>query len=196
MHDSQAEHALSWIRLIDPTVKMDSEMVHDLVSDWKPLSLKSISTGVLSMGRQLDRMDRAMKLIADTELRLKNLREEIGISRKAPPDRLPRVSCLCFESDGWISQGRWLPDILDRAAAFDPFHASTQEDVPLNEQKFASGRLDHAIILGETDSHIWPFPQAQTHRIRFASNWLSSSPDVFEAIFEAASLIHDRPDLF
>ncbi len=192
----RSKDALAWIRLIDPDTDTNSEAVRMLSQDWDPVSLKNISTGVLSLGKSLGRMDRAMKLVADLELRLKILRDDIGVSRKAPSDMLQRVCCLRFESGQWVSKGKWIPDILDRAAAFDPVHASSREDIVVDVKMLEAARLDQVICLGPLSPEPPKFTDPKIHHVCQLSNWMSSAPGIFDTIFEAASLIHDRPDLF
>lgn len=179
---------------------------------WNPQTLKDMSTSAFRISSVLGQAQNMMKLMAATELNLFQLRERIGIDRKAPPDAMPRVSAFVIHQGTLISPGKWVPDILDRAACYDPIHALNRHSIGLNPDEIATFRLDFGIILGAVDH--WPrnssdekwddvsilplnaFPKEVRPLdipIKWSRNpqhWIRSSPSVFRAVHEAAELIH------
>ncbi len=96
--------------------------------NWHPQTLKQISTHALALGKASGQPLVMMKWVADIEIKLKLLRDRIGISRKAGNSELVRSTVLVKRPNEWVSLGKWIPDILDRAAAFDPIHATKSSD--------------------------------------------------------------------
>jgi len=188
--------ALAWIRKLDPNIDESRDDVKQVMTLWAPKSLKNISTSVLRIGKRLNLLQEAMVQLAAIENRLRILRNDLGISRKAPSDMLPRATVLVTSGKGWISPGRWIPEVLDRAAIFDPLHATKDEedrDVFVDADRILRARLDHVILLGAEK----PLLKGPTENyVNSPSVWLSSAPAIFDAVFEAASFIHARPDLF
>jgi len=176
---------------------------------WNPQTLKQISTTAFGLSKTLGRIGEMMKLLAEIEVRLFQLREKIGIDRKAPSNLLPRVAAFIVEKNGLIAPGKWIPDILDRAACFDPIHTINRDSVSLQISDLAAFQLDHVILLGNAVN--WPgeedwrqvtlqkidtipqdleFPPAAIHFSKAPACWIRSSPSVFDAVQEAAELIH------
>jgi len=165
-----------------------------------------------------------MNALAAIELRLKNLRHGLGISRSHPESGLLRATVVFplyqYQSHSqvpshieWTSLGRWIPDILDRAAAFDPIHATdhnaAKSDRIVSANELATYSLDHIIVLdlqteaGQTETSKVEMDGLKSealnelaglgftvHESRIPSSWVSSGPDVFNAVFEAAFFIH------
>jgi len=180
---------------------------HTSTNTFSPQSLKKVFVSVLSIGRELGMLEQAMGLLAGQEAALRRLREQIGIERAASIESLPRAIVLVWTGDTWISPGRWVPDILDRAAAFDPLHEVVKDDLGWQEVVLAKkGELDHLFVMGLL-SHEKPpgeairsltkcVPHHLLHEIENPSDWLSPGPQVMRAIFDAASRMHGIPDLF
>jgi hypothetical protein len=159
--------------------------------EWNPQTLKQISTHVLALGKASGQAMAAMRVLAEIEVSLKRLRDRIGIARNAPPDVLTRVTALMSMDSGdgatWVSPGKWVPDIIDRAAGFDPLHANHSGDRVVSASELISYRLDHIILL---DNAPFSFDGVPVHRVQTPGNWLGSGPGVFDAIFEAAFILH------
>lgn len=176
-------------------------------STFSPQSLKKVFVSVLSIGRERGLLEQAMGLLAGQEAALRQLREQIGIERAASIESLPRAIVLAWTGDAWMSPGRWVPDILDRAAAFDPLHEVVTDDLGWQEVAFAEiGAVEHLFVMNlhpdetPTATSIQAlakrFPDGRIHEIDNALDWLSPGPGVMRAIFDAASRIHGVPDLF
>ncbi|MDA1027469.1 MAG: hypothetical protein O3B41_00225 [Bacteroidetes bacterium] len=195
------------------------------VYNWNPQTLKQICSQAMALGVASGHPNAVMKLLADNEIKLGRLRDRIGIDRKASPQHLIRATTLVLRQDSWISPGRWVPDILDRAAVFDPIHsspksvsgtslsansthspASSDRIVGVSDLQF--GDLQHLILLlspsdkpetseitkRKTRELISDFPSVHVHLSQMPEKWLSSGPGVFDAVFEAAFLIHGIKD--
>ena len=190
--------------------------------EWKPETLKQISVLVLRLGKETASMQAVMKRLGDIELRLKKLRVGIGLARDHPTEDLPRVVVLRVMTKGgiagdtklwkWTRLGRWIPDVLDRAGAFDPFQESTPQDLDVTLEELKALRLDHIILVDDgwatpkgrnqdedraSLSQSEPFlyltshlPHVRVHPCANTRAWLGSGPDVFNAVFEAAFLCH------
>lgn len=134
------------------------------IHNWNPQSLKQIFSQAMALGVASGHPNAAMKLLADNEIRFSRLRDLIGIDRKAAPQDLIRATTLHLRKNEWISPGRWIPDILDRAAAFDPIHwapksvseasSSTNlahspgsNDRVVSVSDLQAGNLEHLILL-------------------------------------------------
>jgi len=212
--------AISWVQAIgissDDLIRLAADLNVDghpaALLDWDPQTLKQISTSALRLSKLLGLTGPMMKKLAELEVSLFQLREKIGIDRKAPPGALPRVSALLLVQNRLLAPGKWVSDVLDRAACFDPIHATTRDSVFVTPSEIAAFRLDHIVIIGACDA--WS-SEAQTgewqhllvqkaieiptallpdgipiHTSTGPTNWLRSAPDVFHAVHEAAELIH------
>ena len=174
-----------WLRLIGASGHQEA-----LAVEWNPDTLKKIGMGVLSLGSKTQCLPAAMQQVADVEARLSQLRNDLGISRNAPADVLPRVLVVTEVEGRLLAPGRWIPDLLDRAACFDPVHASSRESFWLSERDLAAARLDHLIVLrGQRPT----LKEVSFHESQIPDKWVSSGPSVFDAIFETASLIFGYP---
>lgn len=80
----------------------------------QPQTLKEILDEALRLGRVMDRMDRAMNVIADLEAGLKRLRNEIGVDRTTEPESLPSVVCIEWLEPLMVA-GHWTPDVVEMA---------------------------------------------------------------------------------
>jgi hypothetical protein len=191
--------ALSWLKKAGlPSVLLEG------VSTWNPQTLKQISTHALALGRASGQHIRVMKVLADIEIALKRLRDRIGIPRNAPPDVLARATTLIQRENEWISLGKWIPDVLDRAAAFDPIHSSHKTDQVVTLRELRAYQLQHIILLAEpssqssnvvtTEKRLTELRQNDEnctyHTSAIPTQWMSSGPEIFEAVFEAADFIY------
>ena len=194
--------------------------------EWEPSTLKQIGTQALRLGKVSSNLVPVMNALAAIELRLKNLRHGLGISRSHPESGLVRATVISpsYQYEGssqvpshieWTSLGRWIPDILDRAAVFDPIHATDSLHNAANSYRIVSANdlatysLDHVIVLdlqkeaGQTESSKAEMDGLKSealnelaglgftiHESRIPRSWVSSGPDVFNAVFEAAFFIH------
>ena len=199
--------------------------------EWEPSTLKQISTRALLLGKVSSHLVTVMTVLAGIELRLKNLRNGLGISRSHPESgllrstvlvpsfKLGRGSAVASQIE-WTSLGGWIPDLLDRAAAFDPLHSTEKRDRVVSTEELSTYSLDHVILL-DLQSEAGPSKKKKAEMERFNSealnvqalnsealnelvglgcrvhqsgisqSWVSSGPDVFNAVFEAAYFIHE-----
>ncbi|NQV74114.1 hypothetical protein HQ496_13420 [bacterium] len=182
--------------------------------EWEPSTLKQIGTQALRLGKVSSHLVPVMNALAATELRLKNLRNGLGISRSHPESGLLRATVLVpsyqYGANAhvpsrieWTSLGRWISDLLDRAAGFDPIHAGDKSDRVVTAEELATYSLDHVIVLDlQTELHAEMGRLKSealnelaglgltVHESRIPHSWVSSGPDVFNAVFEAAFFIH------
>lgn len=80
----------------------------------QPQTLKEILDEALRLGRVMNRMDPAMKVIANLEARLKRLRNQIGVDRTTDPESLPSVVCIEW-LEPLMAAGHWMPDLVEMA---------------------------------------------------------------------------------
>lgn len=80
----------------------------------QPQMLKEILDEALRLGRVMNRMDPAMKVIANLEARLKRLRNQIGVDRTTDPESLPSVVCIEW-LEPLMAAGHWMPDVVEMA---------------------------------------------------------------------------------
>ncbi|GEM_PF-1303144 len=181
--------------------------LNDVISHFTPQTLKQVVAGVLSMGRHAGLLNQAMERLARQEAQLRHLRERIGIERTAVPADLPTAIALVWTGKQWIAPGRWVPDLLDRAAAFDPLHQVDTSDIEVTEGVLSGirGRVDHAFLMGTKSNYALPgeadglahyLADCQLHHITEPEHWLLPGPGVLHAIFDAASRMHGFTDLF
>ena len=207
------EAAQAWVRALQQGLsaaerpQLDDLSEYASTSDYAPQTLKRIFASVLSMGRELGLMEQAMALLAGQEAALRQLRVDIGIGRAAAEETLPRAVVLVWKEHSWMSPGRWVPDVLDRAAAFDPLHLAVKGDLAWQEiVTEETGEVDHLFVMAHAfgdkppsdaihglEQHI---PHGRLHEIDSPSDWLSPGPGVMRAIFDAASRMHGVADLF
>lgn len=175
--------AIAWLELLE----IDPGSARDLLADWNPETLKQIGTGAMSFAKKGGRFVEVMQTLAGIETRLKRLRDGLGISRKAPSGILPRATVVFKDEGKWISPGDWIPDILDRAAAFDPIHSTHKGERSVSEKDLIAARLDHILVLGSDTLYVEGV--AVHHSLR-RDLWLTPGPSVFDAVFEIARIIH------
>lgn len=214
-------------REVYPEVRAHEAKTYEQPSiyNWNPRTLKQICSQAMALGVASGHPNAVMKLLADNEIRLSRLRDQIGIDRKAAPQHLIRATTLVLRQDSWISPGRWIPDILDRAAVFDPIHSTpksvsgtslsansthspTSSDRTITVSELKTRNLKHLILLlsssaepesseiakMKTQELISDLPDVHIHLSQMPEKWLSSGPGVFDAVFEAAFLIHGIKD--
>ena len=84
------------------------------VFSMRPTTLKEVFDEALRLGRQLDRLDAAMEVLAEGEARLKALRDRIGVDRRTDPTSLPSVACIEWLEPLMVA-GHWMPDVVEMA---------------------------------------------------------------------------------
>jgi iron complex transport system substrate-binding protein len=103
---------------------VDRSQLEDRLADWtggapsvfsmQPTTLKEVFDEALRLGRRLDRLDAAMKVLAKGEARLKALRDRIGVDRRTDPATLPSVACIEWMEPLMVA-GHWMPDVVEMA---------------------------------------------------------------------------------
>jgi len=84
------------------------------VFSMQPQTLKDLFDEVLRLGREMDRLERAMEVLADGEARLKALRNRIGVDRRTDPETRPSVACIEWFEPLMVA-GHWMPDVVEMA---------------------------------------------------------------------------------
>lgn len=79
-----------------------------------PTTLKQVLDEALRLGREIDRLEAAMRVLANLETGLRGLREEIGVDRTTNPQSLPSVACIEWMEPLMVA-GHWMPDVVEMA---------------------------------------------------------------------------------
>jgi len=80
----------------------------------QPQTLKDVFDEVLQLGRVMDRLERAMEVLAEGEARLKALRNRVGVDRRTEPEARPSVACIEWLEPLMVA-GHWMPDVVEMA---------------------------------------------------------------------------------
>lgn len=84
------------------------------VFSMKPQTLKEVLDEALRLGREMDRFDTAMQVLANYETGLRGLRDQIGVDRTTNPQALPSVACIEWLEPLMVA-GHWMPDVVEMA---------------------------------------------------------------------------------
>lgn len=159
-----------------------------------PQTLKQVFTGVMDLGKRAGRLGETMALLGKQEAAFRHLREELGIPRAAPPEALKPAIVLLETDQGWVHPGRWIPDLLDRAAGLDLILKSGEPSKDAGNGPWG-GSHAHVFVLGGEPAPAHLSDGSMVHRVHSA-DWLSPGPDLPRAVFEAASCLHGKTVTF
>lgn len=84
------------------------------VFSMEPHTLKDVLDEALRLGRVMDRLDAAMRVVGDIEKRIQRLRTRIGVDRRTAPETLPTVASIEWLEPLMIA-GHWMPDLVEMA---------------------------------------------------------------------------------
>ncbi len=199
---SWPEAQQDWLQVLDA-----SGYQPDAERPFQPQTLKQVFTQVMDLGRRAGRLAQVMAFLGHQEARFRQLREQIGIERAAPPEDLSPVAVVVETPSGWFAPGGWVPDIIDRAAGRDVLNTSGGEPREVDLPALSTMSIAHLFVLSGSDaerrSQIEGIRELdgkeasfEVHVVRKPLIWLHPGPKLASAVFEAASRIHDRPDLF
>jgi hypothetical protein len=164
----------------------DQDAVLAEAPPFAPTTLKQVFTGVMDLGKRAGRLGETMALLGRQEAAFRHLREELGIPRAAPPEDLVPAIVLQSTPDGWIHPGRWIPDILDRAAGRDVMLRSGEPSRIAGNGPWGGSPV-HVFVLGGGEV----VEGSALHRVD-PTDWLTPGPWLPRVIFEAASCLHGK----
>lgn len=84
------------------------------VFSMRPQTLKEVLDEALRLGRMIDRLEPAMRVLANFETGLRGLRDAIGVERRTNPQSLPSVACVEWMEPLMVG-GHWMPDVVEMA---------------------------------------------------------------------------------
>lgn len=124
------------------------------LSDWtggdptifsmQPQTLKEVLDEALRLGRTMDRLDSAMRTLANFETGLRGLREAIGVDRKTNPQSLPSVACVEWMEPLMVA-GHWMPDVVEMAGGRAVLGTAGEPTRRVDWQEFQE--IDPAVIV-------------------------------------------------
>ncbi len=80
----------------------------------KPQTLKEVLDEALRLGKAMNRVDRAMQVLANLETGLRGLRDQLGVDRTTNPQSVPSVACIEWMEPLMVA-GHWMPDVVTMA---------------------------------------------------------------------------------